>query len=231
MSTGDAFEFLDHAVRLNNETPDGSVVKFAVAAISSRLKDRTAANVFQYVLNLAWHYPILLPYLEQIDARSDRYDREHLVEKLNRIIDVNVSHRRSDGICWGLYYFGKLQAVPSASVIAGIIESRDCVAIAMLCNFKETIAQVTEYAKELVAGSLYVKDQNWLLLYQLFRMGEIANPYPEEATFELLKNYEVDFFCPAGETSRAEQYCSLIESPFVDGKDIPTFDKWMQGSK
>jgi hypothetical protein len=216
-------------VRLNNETPDGSVVKFAVAAISSRLKDQAAADVFQYVVNLAWYYPILLPYLEQIDARSGQYNREQLIEKLHKIIDVNVSHRRSDGICWALYYLEQLDTVPSESAIVGIIESRDCVAIAMLCNFEVAVNRVSEYAKELIDCDLYVKDQNWLLLYQLYRMDKIADPYKGEPTFDLLRKYDVDFFCSVGESSRAEQYCSLIENPFADKEKMPTFDQWMQG--
>lgn len=232
MSTGDAFQFLDHAVRLNNETPDGSVIKFAVATISGRLKDRAAADVFQYVLNLSWHYPVLLPSLEQIDARAEYYDQEQLVEKLNGIISVNVSHRRSDGICWALYYLERLKAVPSEISIAGIIDSRDCVAMTMLCNFEVAVDRVTEYARGLVVNDqLYIKDQYWFLLYQLYRVGKIADPYVDEGTFELLKKYDVDFFCPAGESSRAEEYCALISHPFAEQEKIPAFEQWMQGMK
>lgn len=228
IGTSDAFQFLDHAVRLNNETPDGSVIKFAVAMISGRLKDRVAAEVFQYVLNLAWHYPVLLPYLEQIDARAEHYSQDQLVEKLNGIIDVNVSHRRSDGICWALYYLERLRSVPSENSIARIIDSGDCIAITMLSKFDSAVDRVVAYASRLIDDELYIKDQYWFLLYQLYLMNKISDPYVGEGTFNLLKKYDVDFFCPIGESSRAEEYCAIISNPFPRRINVPDFEKWIE---
>ncbi|MFS2096276.1 antiviral reverse transcriptase Drt4 [Pseudomonas sp. Pseusp11] len=230
MSTREAFHFLDFAVRLNNETPDGSVIKFAVSTIARRLKDRAAADVFQYVLNLSWHYPILLPYLEKIDARSDYYNTNDLTNKLNEIIQTNALHRRSDGICWGLYYLERLNSLPSEKSVLGIIESKDCIALAMLCNFENSIDNVAEYAKTIIDDQLYTKDQNWLLLYQLFRAEKISDPYVNEGTFPLLKKYNVDFFCNPGEDSPAENYCFAAYNPFVKNDETPTFDQWMANS-
>lgn len=226
LNSGDAFQFLDHAIRLNNETPDGSVIKFAVAAIAGRVEGSAAANVFQSVLNLAWHYPILLPYLEKIDARSERYDQRELVDKLNSIVEVNLAHRRSDGICWALYYLERLKSWPSEAAISGIIESGDCVAIAMLSNFEVAIDRVTEYAKSLLESNLYAKDQNWLTLYQLYKRDRIENPYKDEATFEILKQYDVDFFCAVGVRTLAEQYCDYVNNPFIEETDKKSFDEW-----
>jgi hypothetical protein len=226
LNSSDAFQFLDHAIRLNNETPDGSVIKFAVAAIAGRVKDQAAANVFQSVLNLAWHYPILLPYLEKIDVHSDQYDQGVLAEKLNAIIDVNVAYRRSDGVCWALYYLERIKAVPSEYAISGIIESKDGVAIAMLSNFSAAIDRVVEYAKSFLEANLYAMDQNWLLLYQLYRRGLIENPYAEEKAFEILKQYDVDFFCAAGVRTLAERYCDHLRNPFMEDSEKQSFDEW-----
>lgn len=228
LRTSDAIQFLDHAVRLNNETPDGSILKFAVASISNRLQGRSAADVFQYVLNLAWHYPILLPYLEKIDARSDYYDKDKIVGKLNEIIDINTLHRRSDGVSWALYYLERLDASPQNQAIAEIIASRDCVPIALLSKFKVAEDQLVEYAKALAEEHPYEKDKNWLFLYQLYRAGKIDNPYGDESTFELLKKYDVDFLSAQGEASRAEDYCFHIQNPFIEPHQIQTFDQWME---
>jgi hypothetical protein len=228
MSTREAFNFLDYAVRLNNDTPDGSVIKFAVSTIARRLKDRAAADVFQYVLNLAWHYPILLPYLEKIDAQSDYYDATELERKLNGIIDTNALHRRSDGMCWALYYLERLTKSPSEKSISAIIESKDCVALAMLCNFENSIDAAFRYAETIMEAPLYIRDQYWLLLYQLFLADKIPDAYPDEGTFKLLKKYDVDFFCNHGEHSRAEDYCFAAHNPFVTDDDRPDFDEWMK---
>ena len=227
LNTRDAFQFLDHAVRLNNITPDGSVLKFSVAALSRRLKDKTAAEVFQYVLNLAWHYPILLPYLEQIDAHADYYNKENLIEKLNEIIYTNALQHRSDGMCWALYYLERLEAQPSERAIDEIIDSKDCVALAMLSRFETATPKIVDYANTLLGGSRYAIDENWFLFYQLYFTDKIKDPYENEETFKILKQYKVDFFCKPEEQSDAEQYCSVITNPFRNEDTLPTFDEWI----
>jgi hypothetical protein len=229
INTSDAFQFLDHAVRLNNKTPDGSVIKFAVSAISYRVQGRVAENVFQYVLNLAWHYPILLPYLEKIDAKKEYYDREVLVEKLNKIMEVNLLHRRSDGVCWALYYLDRLSANPTDEIIEMIIESKDCVAIMMLCKFRTGLVRAIEFAKALFELTDYAKDQYWILLYQLYAKGQIDDPYTGEPTFEILKKYDVDFMPDSRVESRAEEYCLEKINPFIEKDQIQPFDEWIDG--
>jgi len=227
MNTSDAFQFMDLAVRLNNSTPDGSILKFAVAAICRRLKDRAAADIFQYTLNLAWHYPILLPYLEQIDARVDYYDKDSLIDKLNGIIYTNALQRRSDGMCWALYYLERLEAQPSEQSTKEIIGSKDCVALTMLSQFKTATDAVVDYCNSILDCPRYVIDEHWLLLYQLYLTDNIKDPYGDEKTFEILKKYEVDFLCKPDKYSRAEQYCSFITLPFANEEALPTFGEWM----
>lgn len=231
LSTSEAFQFLDYAVRLNNETPDGSVIKFAVATIVGRVKDKVAADVLGYVLGLSWHYPILLPYLEKIDPPSNYYNKEELAKKLNSIIDINVLHRRSDGICWALYYLERLNLSPDSDTIGEIIKTNDCVALAMLCNFDAAIDLLIKYALGLADNHIYIKDQHWLFLYQLYRKGKIENPYIEETTFEVLKGHDVDFFCSQDKATRAEDYCFLLSNPFVAPQGLPEFDQWMRGAE
>ena len=226
MTTRDAFQFLDHAVRLNNETPDGSVIKFALSAICGRVQGKAAADVLQYAINLCWHYPILLPYLEKIDARSEDYDRDEIIKKLELIIITNARDRRSDGMCWALYYLERLGTEPTDKSTDAIIESKDCIAISMLCNFASALERTSEYGKSLISQELYTIDENWLLLYQLYRLDKIENPYTNDKTFETLKKFEVDFFCPPGEESRAEQYCTVVSYNFDDSP--PTFSEWMK---
>jgi hypothetical protein len=227
LSTRDAFQFLEYAVRLNNETPDGSVLKFAVSSISRRLDGSVAADVFSYVLNLAWHYPVLLPYLEKIDARSIYYDKEELIDKLNQIIIVNALQRRSDGICWSLYYLEKLEAEPSKLAIEKIIDSADCVSLAMLSRFPVAIPRVLEYANSIMDEQYYTIDQNWLFFYQLYFLGLIKNPYKGEVTFAILKKYDVDFFCNPNEESKSEAYSWELFNPFTEEGAVK-FDDWIK---
>ncbi|CAN7317083.1 RNA-directed DNA polymerase [Pseudomonas sp. LjRoot71] len=216
--THDAINFLDFAVHLNRAEPDGSVLKLAAGLICGRAQGDTAATIFQYVLNLSWHYPILLPLLEKIDATSDYYEKESVVQKLNSILEVNATHRRSDGMCWALYYLRQLSAQPTAENVGRVIETLDTSAIALLSSFEAGEEAAVAYAQKVIAnGGLYELDQCWFLLYQLFFHGKIGNPYPDEPTFEILKKHDVQFLWRPEKSSKAEDYCWYYSNPFRDG--------------
>lgn len=229
LSTREAINFLDFAVRLNKETPDGSVLRYAIGAIAPRAKEHTAVAIFNYALNLAWHFPALLPLLEKIDARCDQYDPDETHKKINKIITINALHRRSDGMCWALYYLKQLNREPGNDQIQQVIESQDCAAITMLCKFNNSITPAKEYAERLVKdATLYELDQNWLLLYELYLHNKIDDPYPGEETFSILKQHDVVFLYPPDRSSYAERYCYKFSNPFQLPDQIVSFNQWMQ---
>ncbi|WLP07916.1 hypothetical protein [Pseudomonas putida] len=205
------------------------MLRYAISTIAPRAIDETAVAVFNYTLNLAWHFPALLPLLEKIDARSDQYDVDATQEKLNKIITANALHRRSDGMCWALYYIKQLSREPGEEQIKQVLNSKDCAAITMLCKFNNSIGQAKEHALGIISNAtLYELDQNWLLLYELFLHNHIDNPYQTENTFDILKKYDVAFLYPADKSSHAEQYCHVISNPFQQPRQPVSFDQWMQ---
>ncbi|VVM99550.1 hypothetical protein PS631_03273 [Pseudomonas fluorescens] len=229
LNTSEAINYLDFAVRLNKETPDGSVLRYAISAIAPRAKEAAAIAIFNYTLNLAWHFPALLPLLEKIDARSEHYDIDATHEKLNKIISINALHRRSDGMCWALYYLKQLNREPGEDQAKEVIKSKDCAAITMLCKFNSSFNLAKNYALEVVTNAaLYELDKNWLLLYELYIHNHIENPYPTEDTFVILKKYDVSFLYPADKTSHAEQYCHILSNPFQIPGQTVSFNHWMQ---
>lgn len=218
--THEAISFLDYAVHLNRAEPDGSVLKLAASLICYRVQGDTAATVFQYILNLSWHYPILLPLLEKIDVASDYYVQDAVVKKLNKIIEINALHRRSDGMCWALYYLKQLNSQPSLESIDAVIQTADATAITLLSGFKTGLEASVAYATEVIKNStLYELDQSWILLYQLFYRGLIGNPYEDDLTFDILKKYDVQFLHPPQKPSKAEDYCFYLSNPFRDKED------------
>lgn len=232
LSSHEAISFLDYAVHLNNAEPDGSVLKFAASLICERVQDDAAITVFQYILNLSWYYPILLMLLEKIDVSSEVYSSGNVIKKLNDILAINSSLRRSDGMCWALYFLKKIDSQPTKENIKGIIETEDVVALTLLSSFDDCVDTVCRYAKDLIKqASLYDLDKNWLLLYQLFLQEKIENPYPGELTFDVLKKYDVNFLRFSDELSRAEKYCNLFNDPFIEiaePNSIPSFDDHME---
>lgn len=230
--THEAINFLDFAVHLNKAEPDGSVLKFAAGLICGRAQGDTAATIFQYILNLSWHYPILLPLLEKIDATSDYYEKESVVQKLNSILEVNAIYRRSDGMCWALYYLRQLSAQPTAKNVERVVETLDSSAIALLSSFEAGEGAAIAYANNVIEnGGLYELDQCWILLYQLFFHGKIENPYSDEPTFDILKKYDVQFLNPPKSSSKAEDYCFYYSSPFREAGENPvSFQAFLEGN-
>lgn len=228
----DVINFLDFAVHLNRAEPDGSVLKFAAGLVCGGAQGDTAATTFQYVLNLSWHYPILLPLLEKIDATSDYYERESVVQKLNSILEVNAIYRRSDGMCWALYYLRQLSAQPTAENVGRVIDTVDASAIALLSSFEVGEGAAVAYANNVIEnGGLYELDQCWILLYQLFFHGKIANPYAEEPAFDILKKYDVQFLNPPKSRSSAEDYCFYYANPFREaGKKPVSLQAYLEGN-
>lgn len=228
LSTKDAFRFLDYAIKLNKDTPDGSVLKFAVNMIAGHVKDSVAVDVLRYVINLCWHFPVLLPLLEKIDAQSLYFEKSEIGTQIDKIIQLSAKYRRSDGICWGLYYLERLEIAPSEQSIAAILETKDCIALTLLSRFSNAIDRVVAHAKYIEQQHAYQKDQNWLLLYQLFFLGAIGNPYSGEECFDVLKAYDVNFLCEPNAYSKAEQYCFAISNPFANpGDPVLDFDSYL----
>lgn len=222
LSTHEAINFLDYAVQLNKAEPDGSVLKLALGLICHRTQGDTAWTVFQYVLNLAWHYPILLPMLEKIDATSDYYDSNLLAEKFNKILEINAKHRRTDGMCWAMYYLKNLKSQPTEKNAELVIQTSDAAAITLLSSFEAGVEPAVTYANAIIEkGTLYELDQNWILLYQLFFNEMIDNPYADDPTFEILKKYDVQFTNLPNKDSKAEDYCFYYSNPFRDKDELP----------
>jgi hypothetical protein len=229
--THEAINFLDYAVYLNRAEPDGSVLKLAAGLICHRAQGDTAAIVFQYILNLSWHYPILLPLLEKIDATSDCYDKEIVAKKLNGVLETNALHRRSDGMCWALYYLKQLSSQPTLKSIEAVIQTSDATAIALLSSFDAGVEAAVAHAKKVIENcTLYELDQSWILLYQLFFHEKIDNPYADDPTFEILKKHDVQFLNPPKKTSKAEDYCFYYSNPFREENESPVgFQDYLGG--
>jgi hypothetical protein len=229
--THEAINFLDYAVHLNKAEPDGSVLKLAAGLICHRAQGDTAATVFQYILSLSWHYPILLPLLEKVDATSDYYDKEAVSRKLNGILETNALHRRSDGMCWALYYLKQLSSQPTQQNIELVIQTDDATAIALLSSFEAGVDAAVAYANKITENcTLYELDQSWILLYQLFFHEKINNPYTDDPTFEILKKHDVQFLNPPKKGSKAEDYCFYYSNPFREENESPVgFKDYLDG--
>lgn len=188
--------FLDYAVDKQVISPDGSVLKYAAKSIIRNVDDKTVDLVLKYLLGLCVKYPILIPVLNPLFGKVNVTNGFVYASQLIKILDEHTINRRSDAMAWTLYFLNKFsQAIPPNTAQA-IIDSGDCISILMLYLSGQYDSKVTAFCNHLDKTDYFLLDQYWLLLYQLFFDGKIANPYTQQTdvlAFEILKANGVNF--------------------------------------
>ena len=199
VSSYDATSYLNRAVELADKRPGGSVLKYALRALLRRPLDPSVRDdVLSYALNLAFHQPVLLPLLRgSFPASTGRRGEYPHARKLQMLAYEHGRFDRSDAVSWALYLSKEYQVRIEEECVDQIVRSRDCVPLLLLYLSGDPTHQerVVEFAVALATDDLYVLDQYWLLLYQLFFENKISNPYPppEDRTFEIMKREGVSF--------------------------------------
>lgn len=211
----EAQNYLDTAVRLNKETPDGSVLKYAIKTIAPNIHEFAMPSILNSILNLSWHFPTIIPQIDFL-LSHENIDPKDYVEKLNSIIVENAKNNRSDGMAWCLYYLFKFKIPISQEAGSLVLESKDCTSLILLYFIKKDNQKIIDFAHEILNRSDYEKDQYWLLLYQLYMDEKIEKVYENDNAFELMKKYEVNFLPDKSNTSMGERYCDYINNPFSD---------------
>lgn len=192
----DAVNFLNLAVELSREHPDGSVLKYAVKSLLGRgLEPMAEWDVLPYVLMLSFHHTVLLPTIDAMLENSAFLGVFYYEKQLKKLLDENTFFHRSDGMCWTIYFMNKHGVEISDDQAKSVVGTKDCFAILMLylSGHSDHQDEVIVFANALNKNDLHELDQYWILLYQLFRDGKISNPYGDENTFEILKADGVSF--------------------------------------
>lgn len=211
----EALRFIDYAVQLKKQTPDGSVLKFAVKSVIYQLDEYAVQPVLEYLLNLSRFFPLLLPLLEHLFAHTAITCGPY-ARNLNAILIENAVNRRSDGMCWALYFLNKHGLVISYEAAQKVIESRDCMAILLLHVVGVFEEEVKAFVDSLDKSDLYELDQYWVLLYQRYLGGKEVNPYPSENCFDILKAEQVSFVPEPGTQSPSENALVAAIFGFID---------------
>jgi hypothetical protein len=209
LSSTEALTFLNRAIGINKKTPDGSVLKYAVSVILLHLDTGVPFDLLEPLLNLSWHYPVLLPLVDLLLQKGE-LKAELCQVKLNEIIKENAEKSRSDGMSWPLHTMLSHGVIADRTTAEKVIASGDCVAITLLLEMKVFNDLIVEYAKNIIKnGDDYDKDNCWLLLYQLYYKGQIKSPY-DDGVFKCMKEYKVNFI-PGDTKSTAEIKCDEIK--------------------
>lgn len=225
VNPNDLVNYFNHAVRLNKATPEGSVIKYAISSILHLLNSNASKYIADCLINLSWHYPILIPYIEKCLEHIDAND---YVDILNKILTNNAENRRSDGMAWILYAFKKYDIALLDNQADLIIESKDCISILSLYRMGSHRDKVADFCNSIIAtDDTYHKDRYWILLYQLYKDKLLAVPYID-GIFDILISCDVDFIPDGTRKTKYESYCDYFSAcnMFGDLAASESFDTW-----
>ena len=199
LSAAQVFDYLDFAVDLANQYPDGSILKFAAGIVVDNrrtLELHDQYKVLDYLIALAFHQPALLPSVAMLIERyADDWllaDNERIESSLKAIILENIKRIRSDGVCWGIYCLIKWGGEIPTELAHKIIATEDAFSIWVLYWTEQHQELIKGFCDQLDPTDLYLLDRYWVLIYQLFFDGMCLNPY-QDGVFEILKNNGVKF--------------------------------------
>jgi len=193
-----ACDVLDAAVRLQREVPGGSVLKFAAKSLVPKVKGLDAIDFTRYLFKLAFYYPILIPVIEgpmaeAIKAVDPLLPLDFEAETLRLLADA-ILHRRSDSICWLLYYQLRFMGRLPDEVAQKIIDLGDSMSMTLLIGFADHMPKAAGFFQSIRNSDLYALDSHWMLGYELFARELAECPY-QDGVFAALKEANVSFLC------------------------------------
>ncbi|MCW0345197.1 hypothetical protein NB703_003290 [Pantoea ananatis] len=219
LSSSEIINFLDYAVQLNRQSGGGSILKYAISLIIYHVDEFNVSKLYDYLINLSWHYPILIPYLGVISEHVYLDDGDEYKIKFNEIIKMCAENKYSDGMAWMLFFCITYDIGVNDDVIEEIFKVGDCLSICILDSTGSYEHKVSEFVQSILDLDYeYDIDRYWLLFYQRFLKNRGENPY-DDPCFDIMKQYGVDFMPGDNYKTKSEAYCSVVNNPFRDDGD------------
>ncbi|KJY96668.1 antiviral reverse transcriptase Drt4 [Pseudoalteromonas ruthenica] len=212
LSPAETLTFINKAIEINKETPDGSVLKYAFSIILSHLESVATNQALNSLVNLSWYYPSLIPlislYLDKFYTQLQAQELPYKTQLTGLLVE-NAKNKRSDGISWLLFILFKYDVELTHENVQYVIESGDCVAITILLELGQFTDQIITFVQDnILDKDIFTLDNYWLLLYQLNRRDLIQDPY-KDGVFKKLREFRVNFI-PGESITNAENVCEEV---------------------
>lgn len=226
LSPSEVINFLDYAVQLHTRHGNGSIIKYAISLIIYQVDESVVKETFDYLLNLSWHYPILIPYLNILIGNINIDDSVKF--KFNEVLKRCAENKCSDGMAWMLYFCVKNSVELEGETIGEIVKTGDCLSLCILDNTDEYEREIDEFVQGVIKLDYgYDIDRYWLLFYQRFFKGKAINPY-KDSCFDIMKKYGVNFIPDDNYKTKAESYCHVLNNPFLEeGEEVISFEDYV----
>ncbi len=210
---------VDKAIALSKSYPDGSVIKYAFAAIIETGIDNENLGAFgdaaeryfeDALLRYAYYYPTLIPLIQRWLSDNPSFDNrvESRVERrIAALLERSFSLAQSDNIVWCIYYLLQLGGEADEGLPERCCSTHDPIVVLMGYVYakkkKLLLDPIITWARAFPKGlkeerlSEYDVDRVWLALYQLYHDGVLNSPpyqnNDDNRVFETMKKSGVSF--------------------------------------
>lgn len=186
--------FFDYASQLQQQQPDGSVVKYAARVLANRVASDAAGMFVNYTMQWAYHYPAVLPMVCRV---LERFVVPVDGERIRDLIQRHMTYRRSDAVCWSLYLLYLCKEKLGSCLAKKIVKSADCMAMAAMVSTRQHVSRVRTFVRNLDGTLHYEVDKYWILVYELTRRGDLApsalENYFQKTGLDVLSKHDVSF--------------------------------------
>lgn len=186
----------DLAINLQAKWRNRNVVKYAARTLAGRAEaGEQMKRCARHVLEIAFHYPSVMPILADLVQQDHSAVR---VDEIEHLLERQLQERApSDALCWTLFAWRQLTygrgTLPS-SLVNGIVETRDCMAIASLWAIGQAKNRVIDFVSDFdPGGDGRACDRYWLLIHEVGDEAEGTQRYREETGLQLLADEKVSF--------------------------------------
>lgn len=197
-SPREIMNYLDSSVDLQKRNPEGSVLKYAARALANDKKfDKKSANFFlKYLTTIAVHTQSVLPIICQI-AKQRKVGSDL---KIDSVLKQAIKFRRSDAICWCLYFKGITGQKLSVELAEDIVATKDCMSMGMLLALNQHKDKVIDFLNNTIDPESECDcDQYWILLHELSPDCPKFNHYRGVSGLKFLREKNVSFIKPINE--------------------------------
>ena len=190
------FNFLDYAINLQKNHPDGNVLKYAARSLTNQIDEHNVATFLQYIVSIVLYNPTVLPILCKF---AKKYPQMIPDMSFDPVLRDLLKYRCSDTICWGLYFMSICGEAISDELAKAVIDTKDCMSIGMFIALNQHRDKVIDFLNNAVDPNLeYNCDQYWILIHELAQDCPTFDQYRKKTGLKFLKKKNVRFIKPIG---------------------------------
>ncbi|WP_432769674.1 MAG: RNA-directed DNA polymerase [Sphingopyxis sp.] len=190
-------DFIDSMVEISERYGNRSAYKYGFAILSNRYLGKYSKQAaLSGCISLCFQVPNLHSSIRYFEISLSEFKKLNIDRCLVELLHDAALNRRTDAMCWYMYYCNHYGIEIPGSISAMIIKSRDCLSLLLLHCYSigETRKQIEEFARKSCATKdAHDRHQYWMLNFELYRIKYISKVRDDKQQFDMMAAEGVHF--------------------------------------